>query len=211
MAGVTGFFGKLPCHADFVMQRLPRRLIECWDGWIRAGLVDARERLGEEDWLERYLVAPIWRFYWSADVCGESPWLGLFMPSVDSGGRNYPMMVATRLPPHAAPAAVLAASPDWFDRLERILVSSLYEDADIEDFDRLVAQQQLVIDAQSTPVEPARPPWPGTSDAPFTLWWTSDDGGQSRQRRYEGLPEPADYPDFLADASGQAAIHGDDA
>jgi type VI secretion system protein ImpM len=220
--GETGFFGKLPSHGDFIMQRLPRYFVDCWDQWVRASLAQSREAVGEDEWSERYLVTPIWRFYWSGGVCGEQPWLGLFMPSVDNGGRSFPMLVATRLGRGAKLRAAMAQTEGWFDRLEEILLSSLDDRADLEDFDRLVRQQTLKqiaggpaaaaggqsneakiqVDTECEPLSALdRIPWAdiACTCAKFSVWWAKGEGAGHRLLFFGGLPAPDDFADFLSD------------
>jgi type VI secretion system protein ImpM len=47
-----------------------------------------------EDWLPTWNMAPIWRFALSPGCCGRDAVLGLWMPSVDRVGRQFPLTFA---------------------------------------------------------------------------------------------------------------------
>ncbi len=114
---VTGFWGKLPARGDFVRAGLSRAFSDPWDIWFSASLADARERLGVH-WHEAWMVAPVWRFALSADLCGPNAVLGLWMPSVDRAGRHFPLTIATEIPDGSA-AHLAAAGTAWLDEAEQ--------------------------------------------------------------------------------------------
>lgn len=126
-SAAIGFFGKLPSHGDFVRRSLPAELISLWDPWLQAGLAESRQVLGEV-WLERYLSGPIWRFGLSDGVCGDVPWLGAMMPSVDRVGRYFPLTVATRIPADQGLFATAAGAGPWLGALEQVMLKALEED-----------------------------------------------------------------------------------
>jgi type VI secretion system protein ImpM len=106
----AGFFGKMPGHGDFVERNLPRAFVDPWDAWLQADLLSGREQR-QEDWLQDYLVAPVWRFAISAGCISDGAWLGVVMPSVDSVGRYFPMTFAAALPEDACvPASFFSSS-----------------------------------------------------------------------------------------------------
>ncbi len=109
-----GLWGKLPSRGDFVRLGLPRGFTDAWDGWLSAMLVDSRVRLGPA-WQDAWMVAPVWRFALQAGLCGPDAVLGVWMPSVDSAGRAYPLTLAACLPDAAAPGAPECA---WLDAAE---------------------------------------------------------------------------------------------
>jgi len=131
-----GFFGKLFTLGDFVDRRLPRDLTEAFDRWLQAGLAASREQLGA-DWLDAYMNSPIWRFGLGPGIGGPQAWAGVLMPSVDKVGRQYPLILAAPLAaaedlPHVFAAAEGAA---WFDALERLALSCLDDDFELDAFD----------------------------------------------------------------------------
>ncbi len=88
-----GFFGKIPARGDFVRGGLPRAFVDPWDAWLQHVLSDSRERLGAR-WLPAWMEAPIWHFVLPAGHCGAAAVLGVWMPSIDSAGRHFPLTLA---------------------------------------------------------------------------------------------------------------------
>jgi type VI secretion system protein ImpM len=129
MTSPAGFFGKLPARGDFVERRLDRGFCRTLDDWLQAGMAESRARLGDR-WLPLYLTAPLWRFAFSAGVCGARPVCGVMMPSVDRVGRYFPLIVAV----HAEGVAA-----EWFEAAERLILSALEDDCLFERFDADVA------------------------------------------------------------------------
>jgi type VI secretion system protein ImpM len=123
----VGFFGKLPSHGDFVRRSLPAGFVTRWDPWLQAGLTASRQTLGD-DWLERYLSGPIWRFALSGGVCGAEQWLGLMMPSVDRVGRYFPLTAATPLPPEDPILATTVGAESWLAAVEQAMLQAVLED-----------------------------------------------------------------------------------
>lgn len=129
----TGFFGKIPALGDFVNRRLPRQFLEPWDQWLQQVLTQSRAQLGE-DWLDLYLVSPLWRFVLSPGIAGRSAWAGVIMPSVDGVGRYFPLTLARAVAPQADCFRLLCTH-DWFERLEALALSTLEDDFDMHQFE----------------------------------------------------------------------------
>ncbi|MCC2974191.1 type VI secretion system-associated protein TagF [Massilia sp. IC2-476] len=89
---MTGYFGKVSTHGDFVSRRLPQDLVQAWDAWLQECMYESQAKLGST-WLERYLNGPLWRFAISPGVLGYEGIGGVMMPSVDRVGRYFPLMV----------------------------------------------------------------------------------------------------------------------
>ncbi len=131
-----GFYGKLPSHGDFVSRRLPRSFIEPWDQWLQGGLAASREQLGS-DWLNQFLVSPIWQFALAPGLCGGDAWAGVMMPSVDRVGRYFPLTLVAKV---TGCSLNRLFEPDcgWFSQLSELALSSLDYDFDLQAFeDRL--------------------------------------------------------------------------
>lgn len=133
MHTTVGFYGKLPSHGDFVSRRLPRQFIEPWDEWLQGCIAASRERLGKQ-WLELFLVSPIWQFGLAPGLCGEQAWAGVMMPSVDKVGRYFPLTLAVSVNPSQL-AGLFESSCDWFDVLSELALSSLDYEFDLQAFD----------------------------------------------------------------------------
>ena len=80
---ITGVFGKLPAHGDFIYRDLPTQFVNVLDSWLQGFVGGSREQLGEQ-WLDIYLTSPIWRFAFSEGVVDEHGWAGLFLPKAHS-------------------------------------------------------------------------------------------------------------------------------
>ena len=133
-----GFYGKFPELGDFVNRRMPRAFLDPWDEWLQSAIATSREQLAD-GWLDRYLNAPIWCFILSGGLCGETPWAGLLMPSVDRVGRYFPLTLAAPLPLDVNPVHLSIAARDWFDRSTAVMLSALDEQGfDMEAFDARV-------------------------------------------------------------------------
>jgi type VI secretion system protein ImpM len=130
-----GFFGKVPARGDFVSRRLLRDFTDPWDAWLQDAIAMSSEQLAEA-WLSTYLTAPIWRFLLAAGICGEAPMLGVMMPSVDRVGRYFPLTLAVALSEDAAQAKTFLGAASWFDEVEKLALSALEEDADLDRLDQ---------------------------------------------------------------------------
>lgn len=119
-----GFFGKLPSHGDFIQRDLPGAMLDALDAWLQQAVAVSREQLAER-WLDIYLTSPLWRFALTPGCLDGNSWLGLLIPSVDSVGRYYPLVIAAPLPMDSAPVATLLGAGDWFGALEEIALNAL--------------------------------------------------------------------------------------
>jgi len=125
-----------------VSRRLPRSFIGPWDQWLQRGIASSREQLAE-DWLDRYLGSPLWRFALAAGVCGSDAWAGVMMPSVDRVGRYFPLCLAAPLEGGAHLRRLFGAR-QWFASAEALLLATLEDQEDggfdLDDFDARVEE-----------------------------------------------------------------------
>ena len=128
-----GFYGKLASRGDFVSRALPQSFIGPWDSWLAAGLLASQNSLGA-DWLNAYLVSPLWRFVLAPGVCGPDAAAGVVMPSIDRVGRYFPLAVVTLLDHDTNPASLVGGSDAWFEQAETLLLSTLDSGATFESF-----------------------------------------------------------------------------
>ncbi|MDF0729340.1 type VI secretion system-associated protein TagF [Pseudomonas entomophila] len=133
----VGFYGKLASRGDFVSRGLPQSFIQPWDRWLAAGLQASQRQLGEQ-WLQAYLVSPLWRFALAPGVCGAEAVVGVVMPSIDRVGRYFPLTVAQVLAPGESLAGVVAGGDAWFEGVEDVLLATLESDASFEAFEAAV-------------------------------------------------------------------------
>ena len=124
---MTGLYGKLPAHGDFVRRRLPAELVAAFDGWAAAGLQAAEERLGAASFAARHDAMPCWCLALPAGACGEQPVSGVLAPSRDAVGRRFFVLLA---------APVMPPGEDWFAALQQLARRALAENWDA---DRLAA------------------------------------------------------------------------
>lgn len=136
--GACGFYGKVVSRGDFVTRRLPRSFVEPWDAWLQAGLAASRGALGN-DWLDRYLTSPIWRFALGPGCCGPDAVAGVVLPSVDRVGRYFPFTLAAVLDADTALAALARDAAPWFAHAEALALHALEDSLDLEAYDTGVA------------------------------------------------------------------------
>ena len=130
-----GFYGKIPGNGDFVSRHLPRTFIDPWDQWLQESIISSQQQLGE-NWLDRYLIGPIWRFALSAGVCGDNAWVGLVMPSVDSVGRYFPLTLAVPVTDTCKLLFIADNEESWFAQAEDIALSALDKNNRLETFNQ---------------------------------------------------------------------------
>lgn len=172
---LTGLFGKVPAHGDFVRRGLPTSFVAPWDAWLQAGVARAREAKGAS-WTEVWDSAPAWRFALPAGACGPDAVAGVMLPSEDQVGRRFPITLAALLAPGAAPP-----SPTWFDAVEAAAMAGRAGRADADTLAAAIPMPTadpatpaaallpgLDMPAQDLPASPAAPtqdPWPGGAAA----------------------------------------------
>ena len=180
---LTGLFGKVPAHGDFVRRGLPTSFVGPWDSWLQDGMATARDRLGER-WAALWDAAPPWRFALPAGACGPDAVAGVMLPSEDMVGRRFPITLAVLLPAGAA-----LPGPAWFAALE---AAALAGRAGQVDADALAAAIPV---PGAEPAEDRPDAWPlaDHADAP-PLSFVADAG-----------PVTADLLDAFGDAVPAAA------
>jgi len=129
---LTGLYGKLPAHGDFVQRILPTEFVNAWDEWMQHYIAGSQEQIGDT-WTELYLTSPIWHFMISDGCIDSKTWCGILLPSVDKVGRYFPLSIVAPLPPqHSALEFVLSANP-WFELIEDIALQALEDDLSADD------------------------------------------------------------------------------
>ena len=194
---LPGWFGKMPHVGDFVSRRLPDDFIRAWDDWLQSGMARARTDLGAA-WPERYLVAPLRRFWLAPGLLGDTGWAGALMPSVDSVGRYFPLTIAAAVPDHTL-AAVLAASA-WFRAIDAAGRKVLDVNFSPDDLDCELAQVAPLpvespddLQAQrlaATWLAPDRP-------QKISLWWCGDAMQDAQFDCFGALPPAAAFGSLL--------------
>jgi type VI secretion system protein ImpM len=117
-------FGKLQAKRDFIAIATPRAFLSVFEPWLQSAISASRSEL-KDNWQNAFLVAPIWRFWFGAELCGI-PVAGAIMPSMDGVGRYFPLAIfafpdpgSSILPPELDP------QEEWFAALEGFLLSTL--------------------------------------------------------------------------------------
>jgi len=142
--GVTsGFYGKMPCRGDFLSRGLPGDLIQRFDHWFQRGLLASQNKLGDQ-WAQSYFVAPIWHFYLPPGTANASAWLGVFIPSVDSVGRNFPCLIAAPLTAPLSDYTAFNQHAELLIDIEDMLLDCLEDGFDFEQFCSAVANIGIV-------------------------------------------------------------------
>ena len=176
---VTGLYGKVPAHGDFVRRGLPSSFVAPWDAWLQDAVAAAREALGI-GWSDAWDHAPAWRFALPAGACGPDAVAGVMLPSQDTVGRRFPVTLAALLP-----AGAPTPMPAWFDRVE---AAALAGRAGAADADALLAAipdpaapeadfpPALAAFAATTEATPPATAMPGPT-APF--WGATEEPGDA--------------------------------
>jgi type VI secretion system protein ImpM len=124
MNTVAGWYGKIAALGDFAHRRLPPDWIAHCDAWLSDALATARADLGNR-WLDVYLTAPLLAFVWADAVADRHWWTGVLMPSCDSVGRYFPLVVAAPVsgPPTSFEEA--AALERWYAEIGAVALATL--------------------------------------------------------------------------------------
>jgi len=225
-ASSVGLYGKLPSHGDFIRRRLPADWISAWDPWLQTALSASREKLSER-WLEYYLHSPFWRFAIDAGVCGEHPWTGVIMPSVDRVGRYFPLTTAALIPAGVNLFSLIEGAGTWYEEVEKAMVQVLDEQG--ATLDQLDNGLRRIRPPEALQQPPGNGPRVGTTDSievsvqlssetaeirstypvllqtlatehlgAFSVWWTTGAEHVKRCIRVtSGLPDPELFWRFL--------------
>ncbi|SDX13610.1 type VI secretion system-associated protein TagF [Nitrosomonas communis] len=130
-----GWYGKIPSLGDFITRRLPSSFIDPWDTWLQRAISLSRAQLGEQ-WLNLYLVCPLWRFILMPGICGNSLWMGVLMPSIDKVGRYFPLTIAAQARPHSSALFTAISAHSWYASLEQLALTSLDVNLSLEVLDQ---------------------------------------------------------------------------
>ena len=143
----SGYFGKLPDRADFVVGNCPEGFLKLWEPFLMRGLACSRLDLGSR-WEEVYMTMPVWRF-WLAPEEGNVAFVhsigGAVMPSVDKVGRKFPLTIVAEADPSQKPER---SSDDWFEDVEAALLGALDEDANFQGFKHVVSALSDAVGAE---------------------------------------------------------------
>jgi type VI secretion system protein ImpM len=180
---MTGLYGKLPAHGDFVRRNLPEAFVTPWDEWLQAGIIAAREELGDE-FPDIWSAARPVSFHLPASACGPRPVAGVLLTSADFVGRRFPLTLAAVLPPDAA-----APSREWYASLASAGSAALDNG---QTADALLADVLAALPAD-LPAGAGGETEPEAEAGPDFGWWVADD----MRWDLSGLPDPARFASLL--------------
>jgi type VI secretion system protein ImpM len=185
---VTGYFGKVSTHGDFVSRRLPPGIVAAWDEWLQQCIQASRQQLREQ-WLNHYLISPVWRFAISPGVLGPDGLGGVMMPSVDRVGRYFPLMIAaTGAPPMLE--WVQRHAP-WFDALDALARGALDPAFTLDRFDMA---PEPVLGPASGSIQASA----GAALQGHSLWWSEGSPGiEASPLVCKGMPPPQAFASML--------------
>lgn len=143
MEPAFGFYGKLPSHGDFVRRGLPDEFVVPWDRWLQRGLAALRSQVGAASGA-MCSFSPTWRFVLGPGLVSAEVWAGVWLPSSDRVGRQFPICMAAGLPGTVSVFRCAALSHDWFDQLEQVVPRALAEQCNDLDAMHRTIQANLV-------------------------------------------------------------------
>ena len=123
---VPGWYGKLSSLGDFAQRRLPPEWLHACDAWLSSAMRSGPKQLRER-WLQVYLNAPLLRFAWAPGVIDAQWWFGVLMPSCDSVGRYFPLLIAHPRPHPPEDRIALDHLDLWYDHLAQAAMHTLHD------------------------------------------------------------------------------------
>jgi type VI secretion system protein ImpM len=163
---LPGWYGKIASLGDFAHRRLSAEWIAVCDAWLSDALRGAEAALVPH-WLEVYLTAPILRFAWSPGIVDRQWWLGVLMPSCDSVGRYFPLVIARSRSHFPTDRVGLDLLERWYDDASSIALATL--GGTRESLDRMEAAIERL------------PPWPPAGGVRTVAFNPSEDGESDSQ------------------------------
>lgn len=143
-AAAPGWYGKLGALGDFASRRLAPEVEQACDRWLARMQADSQLLLGDR-WLPAYLRAPLWRTAWAPGAFDEQWWFGALMPSCDSVGRYFPLLVLQQRRQAPQDRIALDHLELWWQSLAQVMLHTLSEGAQLQEFELGLAEL---------------PPWP---------------------------------------------------
>lgn len=218
-----GFFGKLPAKGDFIQRGLSPSFTGPWDNWLQSCMEHSRASLGE-NWLNTYLVSPLWRFCLAPKLLSDNAMVGVVMPSVDSVGRYFPLTIVAEIPATADLLMFAQEQDQWFEKIEQIALYGLSKEFDLDAFNQHLegaVVSALPVAAKALPAAEHRIGWQSQADSGalaisaasaqlfsqqylansqiYSLWWTlGSEKVEPTFMIYQGLPPVQDYQSMIS-------------
>jgi type VI secretion system protein ImpM len=133
---------------------------------MAAGLAAAKAALAD-GWPDVSLEAPVWRFASAAVQCGPASIFGLWMPSIDPAGRQFPLMIAAACCPGVTAECMVRHGTGWLDAAEDAGRAAI---ADYLTPEQLTALIPAPPELATTPVSGL--PFDLPSGVEGGFWWT---------------------------------------
>ena len=121
---MTGFLGKLPTVGDFITRNLQDAIGNAWMDRTDAAFTYGIRQDGAE-WYERCQDLQPLCFALAPGALGNTGWLGLLRPSLDSFGRSYPVTVLTPLPLDMSVLAAPSRMRRWFAKTDIAVLAAM--------------------------------------------------------------------------------------
>ena len=173
---IAGWYGKLPCLGDFASRRLAGEFTSTWDAWLQRSIETSRRQLHDQ-WLDSFLMSPMWRFVLGAGVCGPVAWTGLVVPSVDKVGRYFPLTFALPLVDSTVALEDVFGNHAWYAELENIALAALSMDCSVEGLESRLEQNPFAPDGVTCTLSREVDEWLATPAASsFECHFTDLDG-----------------------------------
>lgn len=121
-ADITGGFGKLGLHTEFIRHQAQSREAVALDRWVSEG-VNFMIRKDGADWDGRLANSAGFRFVWTGND-NDRTLSGVLVPSADKSGRPYPFVIFTSTPApvfREVPSAMAITHESFYARAEAIL------------------------------------------------------------------------------------------
>jgi len=144
----AGYFGKLPMRGDFIQRNMSAEFIHTWDNWLQSVISASNHNLGHQ-WLNYYLVSPIWRYLIPQQ--SQTYQLGVMLPSVDKVGRYFPFTISTNITPETDATRIITKNRDWLDKAETIALQALVESINYDQLN--IATDELEVHNNTPAIE----------------------------------------------------------
>jgi type VI secretion system protein ImpM len=180
MTAAAFLFGKMPAHGDFVSRGTPDAMHQKADEAIAEALATAEDRWAE-DWDSIYSESPVWRFAAAPGVFEDNWVAGVFVPSIDSVGRRFPLVAGVR---GAGPAvlAVPGKLDGFLEKAENIARDALMGDVPADAFieSLSIAVAELASDGPSLQAGPGLIAEVASAGRDRSVWWIEGMAAENR-------------------------------
>ena len=202
MAGF-GAFGKIAALGDFVRIHTPKGFASSWGDWLQGAMLRNKENM-QAGWDTTYLSAPLWRFSLPAGQAGSAPVIGVWMPSIDRVGRQFPLTLVAAHSSSNLPYLHFS-NRAMFETLEAIALDTLQNETPKTDLEAALSEIDLDISCASAfdgqayagDIAPEIALAAQALGQPDKAIWSCDLGNVHRLLRCNGLPTMTEFAMLL--------------